>query len=173
MPGMYAYIDSYMLGGDNTHLKMCVLISCRPMILSFAGLRISDFSNKEEAMQTADGMIEANQARYGWSFETHPPITHETNPLLSEFYYVNNEGTSESFKVEKKEELYGDKNVKDAVELEKIMHSSSMSMLDDANPEGPAVKRIKAEYAELPQLKEETDKLKSSNQETIEIKIHI
>ena len=60
----------------------------RPKVLQMNGLSVSDFDSTEDALKTADELIELSAAEFGFNKET---LEHE-NVLLSRHYYMVSKG---------------------------------------------------------------------------------
>ena len=137
----------------------------RPMILQFAGLAVRDFQSVEEALKAADTQIEANQAKYGWSFEDYPPTVNTQNPLFSEVFYLKNEGVIKEWTVSNKKTLVGDKPLSTQ---QSIQDEMKWDIVAGSNP----LPVVKSEFPEMDKLKQQTEKLKSKTRYTLHTYIY-
>ena len=127
------------------------------------GLGVKDFENLDEAMKTADALIEDSAAQFGFVKETIP----HDNPLLVKCFYIFSEGRRRSVtnSEEKRIEGFADlakrgNQLKDASEV--TGGTSIFDKPDDGD--------IKLEFPHFSDAKVEAEKNKSQGYTILELK---
>ena len=89
---------------------------CRPQILKMNGMFLSDFKHRDEALAVADELIKQNQA----DLEFTPEEKDHANPLLKQFFYVQNHGKKRTWTQLETKSLEMESAVKNQKQMEEV-----------------------------------------------------